>query len=258
MRKARYVTIMFIPEGGEQRTGLRIRYWLIKTGAVVGGLLVIGVALFIFFAARLMSQAATADKLQEENEKLRRYQYKVTLLEENLREARKVVTRLTDLAGIDYTFPELPDDSMLFAQMDEQTGAVVSHFEGRDWSFPSGLPIEGFISQGFDISDKTHYHPGVDIACAEGTPVLATAAGHVAFAAFDSTYGYMVVLQHNDTVQTIYGHNQKLLVNRGEDVLAGSRIALSGNTGISTAPHLHYEVRINEQPINPLEMDTAQ
>ena len=255
MRKARYVTVMLIPEGGEQRSGFRIRYWVLKAGGVVAVLLVIAVALFIFFSAKLMSRAATADTLQKENEELRRYQYKVTLLEQNLREARHVVTRLTEMAGIDYTFPELPDDSVLFAQMDEQTGAVVTRVEGRDWSMPTGLPIEGFVSQGFNIAGKSQYHPGIDIACAEGTPVLATAAGHVAFAAFDSTYGFMVVLQHNDTVQTIYGHNQKLLVQPGQDVLAGSRIALSGNTGVSTAPHLHYEVRINDQPINPLEMD---
>ncbi len=255
MRKARYVTVMFIPEGGEQRSGFRIQYWALKTGAALGLLLVIAIALFIFFGARLMSQAATAGSLQQENEELRRYQYKVRLLEENLREARSVVTRLTELAGIDYTFPELPDDSVLFAQMDEPTGAVVTRVEGRDWSMPSGLPIEGFVSQEFEIEKRTQYHPGIDIACAEGTPVLATAAGHVAYAAFDSTYGYMIVLQHNDTVQSIYGHNQKLLVQPGQDVLAGSRIALSGNTGVSTAPHLHYEIRINDQPINPLEMD---
>lgn len=255
MKKSRYVTIMLIPEGGEQRTGFRIQYWVLKTGAVLAALLVITIAVFIFFSTRLMSQAATADTLQKENDELRRYQYKVTLLEQNLRDAREVVTRLTELAGIDYTFPELPDDSVLFAQMDEQTGAVVPRAAGRDWSMPTGLPIDGFISQEFNIEQSNQYHPGIDIACAEGTPVLATAAGHVAYAAFDSTYGFMIVLQHNDSVQSLYGHNQKLLVQQGQDVLAGSRIALSGNTGVSTAPHLHYEIRINDEPINPLEVD---
>ncbi|MCK4573417.1 MAG: M23 family metallopeptidase, partial [candidate division Zixibacteria bacterium] len=83
-------------------------------------------------------------------------------------------------------------------------------------------------------------------------PVLATAAGEVVFAAFDSTYGYMVVVQHNDSVMSIYGHNRELLVEPGSRVLAGSRLALSGNTGKSTAPHLHYEVRVNDEPIDPM------
>ena len=63
----------------------------------------------------------------------------------------------------------------------------------------------------------------------------------------------MVVIQHNDSVSTLYGHNDSLLVREGEKVSVGSRIALSGNTGKSTAPHLHYEIHINEKPIDPLE-----
>ncbi|RME27513.1 MAG: M23 family metallopeptidase, partial [Candidatus Zixiibacteriota bacterium] len=58
---------------------------------------------------------------------------------------------------------------------------------------------------------------------------------------------------HNDSVSTVYGHNDSLLVTVGQQVSVGSRIALSGNTGKSTAPHVHYELRINDKPINPLE-----
>ena len=73
------------------------------------------------------------------------------------------------------------------------------------------------------------------------------------YADYDSVYGYMVVLRHDDSVATIYGHNKELLVELGQKVPAGGRVALSGNTGISTAPHLHYEMRIHDKPINPLE-----
>ena len=62
----------------------------------------------------------------------------------------------------------------------------------------------------------------------------------------------MVVLQHNDSTTTVYGHNKELLVEVGDNILAGGRVALSGNTGKSTAPHVHYEVRINNKPIDPL------
>jgi murein DD-endopeptidase MepM/ murein hydrolase activator NlpD len=86
-----------------------------------------------------------------------------------------------------------------------------------------------------------------------GTPVLATGAGTVIYTGYDSTYGKILVIQHNDSLTTVYGHNDSLLAEQGQPVMAGSRIALSGNSGKSTAPHLHYEVRINDQPINPLE-----
>ncbi len=252
-KQAKYVTIMFIPDGTEERRGIRIRQWVLKAVLGIVLLLVIGIVVFFAFYGKVMSRATMTEKLIEENKKLLRYQYKVMLLEQNLNEARTIVKRVTELAGIDYKFPELPDDSTLFAMMEERPQAVVAHPEGTDLTIPTGLPVQGFISQDFEVEDKNHYHPGVDIACAEGTPVLATANGVVEQAVYDSTYGNLVVLRHNDSITTAYGHNQKILVREGQLVPAGSRIALSGNTGISTAPHVHYEIRIHGKPINPLD-----
>jgi murein DD-endopeptidase MepM/ murein hydrolase activator NlpD len=123
---------------------------------------------------------------------------------------------------------------------------------GFDFSLPAGLPIDGFVTQKF-IGEGDHFHPGIDIACAEGTPVLATGSGVVDFVGNDSLYGELVVIRHNDSVTTRYGHNKQILVSRGGQIMVGSRIALSGNTGQSTAPHLHYEIRIHDEPINPLD-----
>ncbi|UCG62376.1 MAG: M23 family metallopeptidase [Candidatus Zixiibacteriota bacterium] len=254
MAESKYITIMLIPEGTESRRGYRMRRWLFHF--LVWGLvaILVGILLFFAFYGKVLTRAAMADKLAKDNERLLRYQYKVHLLEDNLNQAREIVTRLTELAGIDIEFPELPDDSTLFASLDRRGMAVVSRSAGIDITLPAGLPIQGFITQDFEIDDDAHYHPGVDIACAEGTPVLATAAGEVVYADFDSTvYGYMVVLKHNDSITTLYGHNSELLVEAGRMVPAGSRIALSGNTGKSTAPHLHYEIRVNDQPIDPLD-----
>ena len=134
-----------------------------------------------------------------------------------------------------------------------KTRGVVTRPSTLDWSLPAGLPIQGFVTQPFEISNPNDYHPGVDIACAVGTPVLATGSGVVEYVAFDSTYGNMVVLRHNDSVTTVYGHNHRLLVEMGDRVRVGGRLAESGNSGKSTAPHLHYEVRINGEPIDPLD-----
>ncbi len=254
MAESKYITLMLIPEGTESRRGFRMRRWVFRL--LLGTLIVVlvGIVLFFAFYGKVLTRAALADKLAMENERLLRYQYKVQLLESNLQQAREIVTRLTQLAGINIEFPELPDDSTLFASLDRRGMAVVSRSSGVDISLPAGLPIQGFISQDFEVDDVSHYHPGVDIACAEGTPVLATAAGEVTYADYDSTtYGYMVVIRHNDSITTLYGHNRELLVQAGQVVPAGGRIALSGNTGQSTAPHLHYEIRINDEPIDPLD-----
>ena len=253
MRVGKYVTVMLIPEGTEDRWGFRIRQWLLKTIVIAIALILIGVVVFFSFYGKILSRAAMVDEVMEENESLRRYRYKVSLLEQNLIQAREIVGRMVSMAGIDYEFPEFPDDSIIFAELDEFEPAVVAGLATRDWTMPEGLPIQGFITQEFKVDDQEHYHPGIDIACAVGMPVLATASGVVEYADFDSTYGYMVVLRHNDSVVTLYGHNQRLLVSTGQEILVGSRIAMSGNTGQSSAPHLHYEIRLNGEPLDPME-----
>jgi murein DD-endopeptidase MepM/ murein hydrolase activator NlpD len=253
MAKPKYVTIMLVPDGTEARSGWRVRRWVPKTLIILLGALVVGIVLFFSFYGTVVSRAATTEQVMKENADLKRYYYKVQLLEQNMYQAREVVTRMTKLAGIDFKFPELPDDSTLFAEMESPGGATVARPSTLDWSLPVGLPIQGFVTQRFEINDPDDYHPGVDIACAVGTPVLATGSGVVEQVSFDSTYGNMVILRHNDSVTTVYGHNSKILVEENQGVRVGSRIAESGNSGVSSAPHLHYEIRINGEPIDPLD-----
>jgi murein DD-endopeptidase MepM/ murein hydrolase activator NlpD len=117
---------------------------------------------------------------------------------------------------------------------------------------PDGLPATGWISRGFSDVEGSK-HTGIDLAIAEGTPVYATAFGEVTRAGWDDIYGFMVVLRNNDSIETIYGHNSRLLVNPGDTVFAGQELALSGNTGKSSAPHLHYEIRVHGKPTNPIK-----
>ncbi len=223
---------------------------LVVTSIIV---ILVGIVLFFSFYGKVVSRAAMTEQVTKENEDLRRYYYKVQLLEQNLNQAREVVSRMTQLAGIDYEFPEFPNDSTIFAQLDRTTVAVVARPQAGDWSLPAGLPIQGFVTQRFKTTDANNFHPGIDIACAIGTPVLATGSGVVELVDYDSVYGHMVVLRHNDSVTTVYAHNDESLVNVGQNVLVGARVASSGNSGKSTAPHLHYEIRVNGEPINPLD-----
>ena len=86
-----------------------------------------------------------------------------------------------------------------------------------------------------------------------GTPVYASNGGTVAFAGWASGYGYAVYINHSDGRQTRYGHLSKVLVKAGQTVSQGQKIALSGNTGRSTGPHLHFEIRIGGQAVNPIK-----
>jgi len=95
-------------------------------------------------------------------------------------------------------------------------------------------------------------HAGVDIAAGVGAPIYATAAGTVKSAGSEGGYGRAVRIVHGDGTVTVYGHMSRLLVSSGQRVAAGEQIGKEGNTGQSTGPHLHFEVRINGTPVNPI------
>ena len=97
------------------------------------------------------------------------------------------------------------------------------------------------------------YHKGVDWATPVGTPVYASSGGTVAKAGWGSGYGYVVYINHPDGRQTRYAHLSKVQVSVGQSVSQGDRIALSGNTGVSSGPHVHFEILINGRQVNPLD-----
>ena len=97
------------------------------------------------------------------------------------------------------------------------------------------------------------YHKGVDWATPVGTAVMASSTGTVAKAGWGSGYGYVVYINHADGRQTRYGHLSKVLASQGQTVTQGQKIALSGNTGVSTGPHVHFEVLINGSQVNPFD-----
>lgn len=137
---------------------------------------------------------------------------------------------------------------------------VTKQYSARRQEFahlPSIRPIDGFLTSSFGlrlhpILDVYKVHEGQDIGCGLGTRVYATAEGIVDFAgpAHDGL-GNKVEINHGYGYKTIYGHLSKTLVREGKHVKRGDLIALSGNTGLSTAPHLHYEVRVNGVPKDP-------
>ena len=99
--------------------------------------------------------------------------------------------------------------------------------------------------------DQMQFHKGVDIAAPMGTDVYCAAQGKVIFAGQKSGYGNCVIIEHGNGLATLYGHLSKILVDANQQVKIGDVIAKVGNTGRSTGPHLHYEVRKNNTPINP-------
>ena len=179
------------------------------------------------------------------------YTTQTKVLQEPSAGHRKVV------ALVNYT-----DDSEVSREIEKEevTYAAVPKIIERGTIVPPTYikPISGGrLSSGFGrrsapTKGASTYHKGVDWATPVGTAVMASSSGVVTRAGWGSGYGYCVYIRHADGRETRYGHLSKVLVSVGQTVSQGQKIALSGNTGVSTGPHLHFEILINGTQVNPL------
>ena len=124
-------------------------------------------------------------------------------------------------------------------------------------STPTLLPVKGWVTSYYGprispISNRLKMHEGIDIGARPGTPILAPADGVVTYAGHKPGFGKFIQLDHGHGVETIYAHAKTLTVDSGRIVTRGEQLATIGSTGYSTGPHVHYEVRINGTPVDPL------
>lgn len=123
-------------------------------------------------------------------------------------------------------------------------------------AFKHTTPLRGTITSRYGYRDHpiiedASFHTGLDIAAKQGTEIVSFAAGKVIEAGKNSTYGNYLLVEHKDGIRSFYGHNSKLLVKKGQNVSLGQKIARVGSTGMSTGPHLHFEVRRGTVRLDP-------
>lgn len=124
-------------------------------------------------------------------------------------------------------------------------------------STPSIWPTTGWLTSGFGnrvspFTGRVSKHNGIDIASRQDTPVIAPAAGVISYTGFDSGLGKLIKVNHGYGIVTYYGHLSKAAVKVGQKIKRGDVIAYVGSTGLSTGPHLHYEIYVNDVPVNPM------
>jgi murein DD-endopeptidase MepM/ murein hydrolase activator NlpD len=215
-------------------------------------------------------------ELTTENMRLTVYSQEITQLREELNYHRRFTRQLCEMLGIDFAdslsvsagdsvyplVPEMSGDSLTPAgtPADPLVSAVSmaplpSELAPHPENYPRGVPMRGRPSRGFtpQQDNVSLRHFGLDIAGREGSPVFATAAGVVKFAGWDDALGNLIIIDHENGYETVYGHNNAMMFEQDDRVQFGDIIALSGNSGVSSAPHLHYEIRHNSRPIDPLQ-----
>ena len=164
---------------------------------------------------------------------------------------------------------ETPDRAAIGDELDRLTGIVkgegdnlraLERFLGRATrvlaALPSRWPVRGQVNSDYGSrvspwSAKPEFHSGLDIGAPVGTPVRAPAPGIVVFAGVHAEYGQTLIVDHGNDTKSIYGHLSRLHVAVNQKVERGEAIALTGNTGRSSGPHLHYEIQVKGQSVNP-------
>jgi murein DD-endopeptidase MepM/ murein hydrolase activator NlpD len=176
-----------------------------------------------------------------------------------------IVAGLTDSArggvGGPGIAPAAGDWKNQSALLDTRLSMLEKQFSRRSAqiaSTPTVWPVRGAVSSGYGLrsdpfNGSSSVHEGIDISTNRGEPVLATADGTVLLSGWAGEYGRAIEIVHNDRYITLFGHLQETLVKEGQVVRRGDRVGLVGSSGRSTAPHLHYEVRVDGRPVNPLE-----
>lgn len=284
MRKRFYIFFVARDENGQLRKiSIPLRYlYVLVAGAAIGILSLTGIASSY---ARMLYKVSQFNRIRTEKEQLKN---NYSRLEQTSRERDMQVASLGSLAsevsalyglksdpGLVTTTNGDLQEAQVHSSLDQLyalrntalTGAAsvgislgLKNATTADWiranSAPNLWPVEGQITASFGeridpFNGEGAFHAGVDISAPVGSPIIAPADGTVVFADFLGGYGRAVVLDHGHGITTRYGHLASFAVAAGQFIHRGDTIGHVGLSGRSTGPHLHYEVRINDTPVNP-------
>ncbi|HEX2093855.1 MAG TPA: M23 family metallopeptidase [Longimicrobiaceae bacterium] len=247
-RDERRMTFIVVPHGGGDLStrSFEISYRRLRLAVVVllAAALLWGVTVASWFW--VAAQAAQVPLLQQEVAELRRDRARVQQLAVTLARMERQYEQVRTLLGAE----ALEEARARRAAADSAAQATPG--DSAEATIPSAWPLagRGFVTREH-LARVRGRHPGIDIAVPVGTHIRASGAGTVVEVGEDSVYGRFVRIRHRDGYETMYGHASEILVAPGARVAQEQTIALSGNTGLSTAPHLHFEVRRDGDPVDP-------
>lgn len=262
---SKQVTIMVHTEGETSSRTIRLPLWAVRAAAVVLAALLVVPAMLLVLYAPLARAVVRAPALEREVARLRAENAKVHELAAALdtAEARyATVARMLGAPALEG--PEVEPARAIPVEVRGLPVAPILRVSAsgprrfsRGPSDPVHWPLDeaGLLTRGQSLgSDSLETHPGVDIAVPVGTPVRAAGGGSAVEVGQDPEYGSFVLLEHRSGVRSMYGHLSRILVTAGDTVAAGRVIGLSGNSGRSTAPHLHFEIRRGDRRVDPMSM----
>ena len=260
MKKKRQVTLLVIPGDSGRSIRKKVSYSTIYTVLTVAVLLFATFAFMAINYSRVYYKALRAEILERRNLKLEEQWRKITHIEKDLAQLKRTDQKIRKMLGVERapSPPELgsPEIAALSEKLETSFGgAVTVKTEGEASEstailleeIPTLWPTRGWLTRPFSAD-----HSGIDIAAPTGAPIVATTSGVVTRSGWDDIYGQIIKITTDRGFVTVYGHNSRLLVKEGDRVRRGDVIAFVGSTGLSSAPHLHFETHLKGKPVDPM------
>jgi murein DD-endopeptidase MepM/ murein hydrolase activator NlpD len=276
----KYYTIMFIPEGNAKTFSIHIYRNILYSLAIFLTIFVAGFLSLLLKSGEIAAKLQLVHVLTQENKELKEENRKLNFIRtkiDNIESLGEYLQRIAAVAGENTKKP--PYASNIMKQNDEavfkkdgieevaekiRTSTSTAFPESKQKpetsegflaAVPNIQPTEGWITRKYiaAANDTEQQHSGIDFAATSGTLIRSTARGVVDDVYKDAYFGLMVIIKHGYGFSTRYGHCLQVLVAKGDHVERGQTIALVGNTGRSSAPHLHYEILKDGKTVDPME-----
>jgi murein DD-endopeptidase MepM/ murein hydrolase activator NlpD len=256
-KRPRSVTLVIQRDRSTKTRTIRIPVWILRLGTVTLGLVALLLLIVVVLYGPMVRAAARVPGMERELARLKVENARVRELSAALDSAESRYSQVRQMMGGAIvrdpvvSSSGLPIAPPIRAQFASATQVNIAAGPGVPRRWP--LDETGYITRGqVKAGGRDEAHPGIDIAVSVGSLVRASGGATVEQAGKDPEYGFFVLLDHPEEYQTMYGHLSRILVTEGGTVAAGEVIGLSGNTGRSTAPHLHFEVRQRGLSMDPM------
>jgi murein DD-endopeptidase MepM/ murein hydrolase activator NlpD len=256
-KRSRSYTVVVQRDGTTKTRTLRIPIWAFRLGLWTVGVVVILLGLITALYGPLVGAAARVPGMERELARLRAENTRVRDLSAALDSAESRYAQVRQMLGGEIVRDPVVKSAELPVAPPIRARLAVSVDRPTGPSLPGYWPLDesGYITRGqVRAGGRDEPHPGIDIALAAGSLVRTSGGATVLQAGQDPEYGFYVLLQHPEDYQTMYGHLSRILVSVGATVAAGQVIGLSGNSGRSSAPHLHFEIRQRGVSLDPLTL----
>jgi murein DD-endopeptidase MepM/ murein hydrolase activator NlpD len=256
-KRGRAVTIVIQRDGTTKTRTLRIPVWALRLGTVTGTVAAVILLLVVVLYGPLLRAAARVPGMERELARLSAENTRVRELSAALDSAESRYSQVRQMMGGEIVRDPVAMSSSLPVAPPIRARLASTTDQATGVSLPKHWPLDepGYITRGqVKAGGRDEAHPGIDIAVAVGNLVRASGGATVLQAGEDPEYGLFVLLDHPDEYQSMYGHLSRIIVTPQTTVAAGQVIGLSGNSGRSTAPHLHFEIRQRGLSLDPLTM----